>query len=81
MQDGNPAVIGNPFRPVALRPLLSKGVPLLKPAQGAAQGCNFLCIESRFEDMAPRSRRAGVYSISSHDRLSLVAQVMMPTML
>src|SRR5882762_4683061 len=34
IQDGNPAVIGKPLRPVALRPLLSKGVPLLKVRLG-----------------------------------------------
>ena len=49
IQDGNPAVIGKPLRPVALRPFLSKGVPLLNRGQGAVRGCSCLRITSHFE--------------------------------
>src|ERR1700716_2617644 len=49
IQDGNPAVIGKPLRPVALRPLLSKGVPFADRGQGALRGCSCLRITSHFE--------------------------------
>src|SRR6266404_5602054 len=49
IQDGNPAVIGKPLRPVALRPFLSKGVPLLNRVQGAARGCSCQRNASHFE--------------------------------
>src|ERR1700737_4980770 len=49
IQDGNPAVIGKPLRPVALRPFLSKGVPLLNRGQDALRGCSCLRITSHFE--------------------------------
>ena len=50
--DGNPAVIGKPLRPVALRPSLSKGVPLLNRGQGAVRGCSRQRITSHFEGHA-----------------------------
>lgn len=44
---GNPAVLGEPFRPVALRPHFSVSLPLLGPAT---------C------DAMPRRRRVGCYT-------------------